>query len=82
MLSYALQPKQGLLRSRRRSPRKGVWLARGVVLVKRQALGTVLSAEVERQAKQRVRARYQVDPDFAGWRGLVLAELRKIEQGE
>ncbi|MET3515630.1 hypothetical protein ABIC63_003414 [Pseudacidovorax sp. 1753] len=45
-------------------------------------LGTVLSADVERQAKERVRARYQVDPDMAGWRGLVLAEAKKIEQGE
>ncbi len=32
----------------------------------------------EAQARQIVRARYGVDPELAGWRGLVLAEVRRI----
>lgn len=48
----------------------------------RRSLGTVLDAEVERQAKERVRAKYGVDPDLAGWRGFVLAEAKAMEKGE
>lgn len=32
----------------------------------------------EAEARQIVRARYGVDPELAGWRGLVLAEVRRI----
>jgi hypothetical protein len=32
----------------------------------------------EAQAKQIVRAKYNVDPDLPGWRGLVLAEMGRI----
>ncbi len=32
----------------------------------------------EAQAKQIVRAKYNVDPELPGWRGLVLAEVRRI----
>ena len=32
----------------------------------------------EARAKQIVRAKYGVDPDLPGWRGLVLAEVRRI----
>jgi hypothetical protein len=32
----------------------------------------------EAQAKQVVRAKYDVDPELPGWRGLVLAEVRRI----
>ena len=35
-------------------------------------------ASVEPEAKRIVRAKYQVDPDAPGWRGLVLAEARKL----
>ena len=33
----------------------------------------------EAQAKQIVRAKYNVDPDLPGWRGLVLAEMERID---
>lgn len=61
---------------------KGNVVGTGRAPGERRVLGTVLSADIERQAKERVRARYQVDPDMAGWRGLVLAEAKKIEQGK
>jgi hypothetical protein len=35
-------------------------------------------ASVEREAKTIVRQKYGVDPDMAGWRGLVLTEARKL----
>lgn len=35
-------------------------------------------ASVEREAKAIVRQKYSVDPDMAGWRGLVLTEARKL----
>lgn len=38
----------------------------------------VLSPEVERQAKEIVRLKYQVDPGLAGWRGLVLQAAKEI----
>ena len=40
----------------------------------------VLDPEVERQAKEAVRARYGVDADLPGWRGLVLDEAKKLSQ--
>jgi hypothetical protein len=33
----------------------------------------------EAQAKQIVRAKYNVDPESPGWRGLVLAEMKRID---
>lgn len=33
----------------------------------------------EAQAKQIVRAKYNVDPELPGWRGLVLAEMKRID---
>lgn len=44
----------------------------------RRQLGTTIPAAVERQAKEIVRAKYQIDPDLAGWRGLVLQAAREI----
>ena len=35
-------------------------------------------ASVEREAKAIVRQKFSVDPDAPGWRGLVLAEARKL----
>lgn len=35
-------------------------------------------ASVEREAKAIVRQKFSVDPDAPGWRGLVLAEVRKL----
>lgn len=35
-------------------------------------------ASVEMEAKRIVREKYQVDPDQAGWRGLVMAEAEKL----
>jgi len=35
-------------------------------------------ASVEREAKALVRSKFNVDPDAPGWRGLVLAEARKL----
>ncbi|WP_423600902.1 hypothetical protein [Roseateles sp. MS654] len=35
-------------------------------------------SSVEREAKAIVRQKYSVDPDAPGWRGLVLAEARKL----
>lgn len=35
-------------------------------------------ASVEREAKAIVRRKFGVDPDAAGWRGLVMAEVRKL----
>lgn len=35
-------------------------------------------AAVEREAKQMVRAKYGVDPDAPGWRGLVMACQREL----
>lgn len=41
-------------------------------------MGTVLPPDIERQAKEIVRQKYQVDPDLAGWRGLVIQAAREI----
>ena len=35
-------------------------------------------ASVEREAKAIVRRKFGVDPDAPGWRGLVMAEARKL----
>jgi hypothetical protein len=40
---------------------------------------TVDRNEIEKQAKQIVRAKYNVDPDLSGWRGLVLVEMKRIK---
>lgn len=48
----------------------------------RKTLGTLLDPEVERQAKKIVSDRYQVDASLAGWRGLVIAEAKKIENNQ
>lgn len=48
-----------------------------------QQTSTVARPEVrhisESQAKQIVRAKYNVDPELPGWRGLVLAEMERID---
>lgn len=44
----------------------------------RKSLGTVLDPDIERQAKEAVRLKHGVDPDLAGWRGLVLAEAKQV----
>ena len=35
----------------------------------------------EAQAKQIVRAKYNVDPELPGWRGLVLQEMERMDKG-
>ena len=45
---------------------------------RRPYVGIVLPPEGERQAKEIVRLKYQVDPGLAGWRGLVLQAAREI----
>lgn len=42
----------------------------------------MLDPEVERQAKKIVSDRYHVDVNLAGWRGLVIAEAKKIENNQ
>lgn len=61
---------------------KGSVVGTGRASAGRRTLGTVLDPEVERQAKERVRAKFDVDPDLAGWRGLVLDEAKKIRREE
>ena len=52
---------------------------RKIVPPPRRHLGTDLSADIERRAKEAVRQRYQVDRDLPERRGLLFAEARRIE---
>lgn len=74
------EAKLNALRSTLAEKTTVVGTGRGIA--QRRELGTVLDAEVERQAKERVRAKYQVDAELPGWRGLVLEEAKKIIMGE
>lgn len=79
-LRASKEAKLNALRSTLAATTTVVGTGRGVA--QRRTLGTVLDADVERQAKEAVRLKHGVDPDLAGWRGLVLAEAKKIERGE
>ncbi|MHB1198880.1 MAG: hypothetical protein ACYCZ6_04860 [Polaromonas sp.] len=44
----------------------------------RLPIGAAARQAAEAEARQIVRSRYGVDPELPGWRGLVLAEVRRI----
>jgi len=39
-----------------------------------------ISLDIETMAKENVRARYNVNPELPGWRGLVLAEVERLRR--
>lgn len=48
----------------------------------KKSAGMVWDPRYERQAKANVRSRYDVNPELPGWRGLVLAEMKKLQDAE